>query len=63
MRVSKSVFANAVLTLSTQGVSISNAFNAIYVEASDTFSTQYTHVMVCMLMQLTQSNYNVDSST
>ena len=23
----------------------------------------YTHVMVCMLMQSTQSNYNVDSST
>ena len=27
-------------TVSTQGVSISNTFNAIYVEAVDTFSTQ-----------------------
>ena len=50
--------------LSTLGVSISNAFNAVYVEAVDTFSTQYTHMyLVCMLMQLTQSNYNVDSGT
>ena len=30
--------------LSTLGISISNAFNAIYVEAVDTFSTQYTHM-------------------
>ena len=29
-------------TLSTQGVSISHAINALYVEAVDTFSTQYT---------------------
>ena len=49
--------------LSILDLSISNAFNAIYVEAVDTFSTQYTHMyMVCMSMQLTQSNYNVDSS-
>ena len=30
--------------LSTLGISISNAFNAIYVEAANTFSTQYTHM-------------------
>ena len=50
-------------TVVLQVVNISNAFNAIYVEAVDTFSTLYTHVMVCMLMQLIQLNYNVDSST
>ena len=33
-----------MLTLSIQGVSISNAFNAIYVKAANTFSTQYTHM-------------------
>ena len=35
------------------------------VKAVNTFSTQYTiytHVMLCMSMQSTQSNYNVDSS-
>ena len=31
-------------TLLTHGVSISNAFIAIYVEAVNTFSTQYTHM-------------------
>ena len=33
-----------MLTLSTQGASISNAFSAIYVEAVNTFSIQYTHI-------------------
>ena len=31
-------------TLSIQGVSISNAFNAIYVEAVNTFFAQYTYI-------------------
>ena len=30
--------------LSILDISISNTFNAIYVEAVDTFSTQYTHM-------------------
>ena len=30
--------------LSILDISISNAFNAIYVEAVNTFSTQYTHI-------------------
>ena len=52
----------SILCISTQGASVSNAFNAIYVKAVNTFSTQYiyTHVMVCMSMQL---NYKVDSCT
>ena len=33
-----------MLTLSTQGISISNAFTAICAKAVDTFSTQYTHM-------------------
>ena len=33
-----------MLILSILDISISNAFNAIYVEAVDTFSTQYTHM-------------------
>ena len=33
-----------MLILLTLGISISNAFNAIYVEAVNTFSTQYTHI-------------------
>ena len=32
------------LILSILDISISNAFNTIYVEAVDTFSTQYTHM-------------------
>ena len=45
-------------------ISIFNAFNAIYVESSQCILyTIYSHVMVCMSMQLTQLNYNVDSST
>ena len=46
----------------TQVISSSNAFNAMYVNTVNTFSAQYTH-MLCMLMQLTQSNYNVDPNT
>ena len=62
-------------------ISISNAFNAIYLNTVDTrtqvflmhsmpcmlkqsiHSLHNIHVMVCMPMQSTQSNYNVDSST
>ena len=33
-----------ILTLSMQVISISNAFNAIYVKAFNTFSTQYSHM-------------------
>ena len=32
-----------MLTLLMQVISISDAFNAMYVKAVDTFSTQYTH--------------------
>ena len=45
-----------------QVISISNAFNAIYVKGVNTFSSQYTYVMECMLMQSIQSNYKVDSN-
>ena len=33
----------SILCISTQGASVSNAFNVIYVKAVDTFSTQYIH--------------------
>ena len=53
-----------MLILLILDISISNAFNAIYVKAVEyILYTIYSHVMVCMSMQLTQSNYNVDSST
>ena len=52
-----------MLILSILDISISNAFSAIYVDTVDTFPTQiYSHVMVCMSMQLTKLNYNVDSN-